>query len=543
MGAATLVAALGVSLPMALGGSGAAADTAVHRPDKASGSWKLAGSSATRSVGPLPVETGWGPTASEIATARRMVDKLSLPERAGQVIVAHYTGTRAPGALVNRLHLGGVIVFDENVTSADQVRRSNHDLQRAASRAGRRWPVLVGVDQEGGLVERVSRGVTRFPAFMTAGAAGDVRLTKAAYAGSAHELAGLGFTLDFAPDADVTSGPTDPTIGSRSAGSRPAVVASQARAASAGFASAGLVPVIKHFPGHGSVTANSHFTLPVQPKSLATLRAQDMVPFRAGARAGAPAVMVGHLDVRAVDPGVPASLSRKVVTGLLRQAVGFRGLAFTDALNMGAVTDHYDSAASAVHALRAGEDVLLMPPRPAVARAGIVAAVRDGRLSARRLDQAAIRQVALLLHQEHHGLAPRPPGSARGVSHRFSAAGITLAQGPCHGRLVGRRVSVTGPSGTVAAFDRAAAAAGLAVGPHGTSVRLVSYGGAPAVGDVVVAADTPYVLGRSRARVAKIATYGETPGAMRALVDVLLGRAKAPGHLPVPVPGVARTGC
>src|SRR6185436_4048198 len=126
-----------------------------------------------------------------------------------------------------------------------QIARSNRTLQRSAARAGRRWPVLVGVDQEGGRVARVSSGATAFPTFMSAGAAADTGLTRAAYAASGGELRAMGFNVDFAPVADVTAGPADPAIGARSAGSSPARVATQATAAMNGFTSAGVVPVLK----------------------------------------------------------------------------------------------------------------------------------------------------------------------------------------------------------------------------------------------------------------------------------------------------------
>jgi beta-N-acetylhexosaminidase len=151
--------------------------------------------------------------------------------------------------------------------------------------------------------------------------------------------------------------------------------------------------------------------------------------------------------------------------------------------------------------------------------------------------------VALLLHQQAKRIHRRPPGSAAPWSQRLSAAAVTSVQGPCRGRLVGRSVRVTGPGTATAAFRAAAHAAGLGIG-RGKKVALVGYGGAPPHhSDVLVSTDTPYVLGEAPARTAKIATYGETPGAMSALVNVLLGRAPAPGRLPVSVPGVARTGC
>ena len=528
---------------LVLSGCGTQAVRDDPRPASASGSWPLGGSSGTGRFRPLPVPGGWGPTDAEIARARGYVGRLSLRERAGQVIVASYSGTGAPTALVNRLHLGGVIPFSANVASAAQIARSNHALERGVHRP---WPVLVGVDQEGGLVTRVTSGATSFPAFMSAGAAGDTGLTRSAYAASGGELRAMGFNVDFAPDTDVTSGPADPAIGARSAGSSPARVADHAVAAMKGFASSGVVPVLKHFPGHGSVTTDSHVGLPVQRRSVRELEAHDLVPFRAGIAVGASAVMVAHLDVRALDPHVPSSLSHAAVTGLLRERLGFRGVAFTDSLEMGAVTQRFGSARAAVRALKAGEDVLLMPPDPRAARDGIVSAVRDGRLDQARLDQAATRMVALMLHHRSGPSRPRPPGSSAAVSRRLSAAALTSVSGPCSGRLVGRRVKVTGPAPAVARFRAAAAAAGLPVvrkrRARGTTVRLVGYPDRRVRGDVVVALDTPYVLGRSAAR-ARLATFGDTPEAMGALVSVLLGRSTAPGHLPVPVAGVPRDGC
>ncbi len=283
--------------------------------DAAPRAWALAAErGGTARTEPLPIDTGWGPTADEIERARRLVGDLSLRERAGQVIVAKYAGTAPPTTLVNRLHLGGIVIFADNVSGSDQIRRSNRAVQRAAKTAGRRFPVTITVDQEGGNVERVTTG-TRFPAFMTAGAAGQPRLTRAAGAAIGGELAGLGFTGDYAPVADVTVGAVDPVIGSRSVGSRPRMVAQHAVASARGFSSSGVVPALKHFPGHGSLSADSHLTLPVQRRSVRQLEASDYVPFRAAIEAGLPSVMVGHIDLRAVDPGVPATLSRKVVTG------------------------------------------------------------------------------------------------------------------------------------------------------------------------------------------------------------------------------------
>jgi beta-N-acetylhexosaminidase len=551
---------------------------------------------------PTPAERlglagGWGPTRTELERAARLVGRMSLPDLAGQVIVAEWRGTAAPVAMVRGLHLGGVIAFSDNVASTGQVRSVNATLTRAVRRP---WPLFLSVDQEGGIVERVKGDATRFPSFMSAGAARDTAVATAAHRASAAELRGLGFDVVFAPDADVTSGPDDPTIGSRSAGSDPRSVSSRVGAAAAGIERAAVVPVLKHFPGHGSVPQDSHLTLPVQTRPLEQLLATDLVPFASAVEAGLPAVMVGHIDVRDVDPRVPSSMSRAMVSGVLRGRLGFEGLAITDSLSMAGVQQQYGAARSAVQGLRAGNDVLLMPPSPATARAGIVRAVRSGALPRRRLEQAAARMIALLLHSrgtpaQRRG---RPPGSGRAASRALSAAALTSVAGPCRGRLVGSAVTTAGDPVAVANFSTAAAAVGLPLltrraapasltraepAPRrakkekvrafelrrtawrtreqrrlaaldrwtaaedarlagATSVGFTGYQDATYDGEVAVATDTPYVLGRVGAPV-RLATYGDTPGAMSALVDVLLGRARAPGRLPVEVAGVERTGC
>lgn len=564
---------------------------------------------STPTVPPTPSEQlglaeGWGPTRAELDRAAQVVGRMRLPDLAGQVIVADWQGTAAPVRMVRDLHLGGVIAFSSNVASAEQVRAVNRALTRQVPR---KWPLFLGVDQEGGVVERLRGAATRFPAFMSTGAADDAGLTQEAYAAGAGELRGLGFTVDFAPDADVTSGPGDPTIGSRSASSRPAVVAEHVVAAATGFSAAGVLPVVKHFPGHGSVPADSHLTLPVQGKTREQLAATDLVPFARGIEAGLPAVMVGHLDVRAVDPRVPSSLSRKVVTWLLRDELGFEGLVVTDSLEMAAVTRGRDPGRTAVQALRAGSDVLLMPPSPAVARAAVVRAVKGGTLPRRRVEQAAARQIALLTHlagtanpaaRPATKAAAKAAGAAAAASRRLSAAAVTVTDGACSGPLVGDVVHAYGDPGAVATFTPAAQAAGITVLTRrsppaaltraeprperrkkerkrayqrrvraweksearrerrldawqaaedarlaaGTQVGFTGFKDAPVDGEVAVATDSPWVLGRVTAPT-RVATYGDTHAAMQVLVEVLTGQAPAPGRLPVDVPGVARPGC
>jgi beta-N-acetylhexosaminidase len=480
--------------------------------------------------------TAWGPTRAEVRHARRLVGAMALRELAGQVVVAGYRGTGSPARLVRRLHLGGVVPVADNIIDGDQLTAVVASVQRAAR--GRGYPAFVGIDQEGGNVVRV-REATRFPAYMSTGAARRTDLTRLAAAAGAREMRGLGFTAVLAPVADVTRGLRDPAIGTRSASGFPHIAAEQVVAAQTGIADAGMIGTLKHFPGHGSVTVDSHVGLPVLTSSLDRLRRHDLVPFVAGIEAGASAVMVGHLDVRAIDSGVPASLSRKVVGGLLRGELAFRGLVLTDALSMQAVSRRYGPARAAVRALHAGVDVVLMPADTRAARDGILAALRDGRLPRSRVEAAATRMVALLLHVRHSDVDPLPLGGSRNVSARLSRAALTSVSGPCSGRLVGGHVRVSGPASAVGAFEAAAARRGLLTG---RGVRVVLATGRRATGGVVVAVDRPEVLGRSSAPV-RLATYGVTGGAMDALVAFLLGSGTAPGRLPVRALGIPRDGC
>ncbi len=478
-----------------------------------------------------------GTTAAETRQAADLVSRMSVTEVAGQVIVTGYSGTGSPADLVRRLHLGGTLPVAVNITSAAQIRRVNQGVRRVV--AARGYPAFVGVDQEGGRVARVGAPATAFPTFLAAGAADRPDLTEAAATANAREMASLGFTAVMAPVADVTRGLSDPVIGSRSAGDRPAAVAAQVVAADSGLRAAGMLGSLKHFPGHGSLTSDSHFALPVQRKTRAQLMATDLVPFRRAIAAGATVVMTGHVDVRSIDPGVPASMSRKVTTGLLREQLGFEGLVVTDGLGMVGVSRRYPSSVVGAQALSAGADVVLMPPDPAAARAGIVRAVRAGSLSRARVDEAATRMIALLLHEEPL-LRTKALGSGAPAAARLSAAALTSVSGPCSGRLVGSSVRVSGASAAVAAFRRVAKEEGLRLSAKGDKVVLATDSAAK--GRVAVALDRPNLLARSKASV-RLAAYGQGAGPMRAVVRHLLGLAPAPGHLPVQVGGLPRTGC
>ena len=369
--------------------------------------------------------TSWGPTEGELAEAREVVAGFSPAELAGQVIVGRYDGTdpAVPAAMVRDLHLAGVCVTSGNVADAGQVAATTAAVEQAHAADGRDWPAVIGVDEEGGTVSHLRGVATGFPAFQTAGTAiagagraGEKAVTGAARA-TALELRSLGFTWVFAPVADVTIGAADPTIGSRSPSSDPALASRAVAAAVAGYDEAGLVSTTKHFPGHGGATADSHETLPVLGTPMKQLEARDLKPFEAAVEAGAPSIMMAHLDVEAMQPGLPSSQAPEVYD-YLRDDLGFEGVAITDSLGMGAALSE---TFPAIKALNAGADLLLMPVDPAQTHALVTRAIRNGEVPRERAEEAASRVVALQLWQQRVAGDVPVPGDVTALAQAAAA--------------------------------------------------------------------------------------------------------------------------
>ncbi len=347
--------------------------------------------------------SSWGPTQGEIEEARELVSTWTPEQLAGQVIVGRFHGTdpEEPARMVRDLHLAGVSVTTANVESAEQVLAMTDAISRAAAGDGRDFPPVIGVDQEGGYVSHLRGIATEFPHFESAGLAisSDARLgrrvTRAAALTTGLELRGLGFTWVFAPVADVTIGAADPTIGPRSPSADPAIASQAVGAAIKGYDDAGIVSTVKHFPGHGTATNDSHDTLPVVDSTLAEIEAHDLPPFEAAIRHRAPAVMLSHLDLTAIAPDVPASMAPEVYA-LLRDDLGFEGVTITDSLGMGAVGGR---PTPALQALEAGADLLLMPVDTVVTHRIVVDAITSGDVSRDRVEEAAARVVAVQMWQ------------------------------------------------------------------------------------------------------------------------------------------------
>lgn len=494
-------------------------------------------------------KAAWAPTTSERNAARAFAAAMSLEDLAGQLIIARSFSNESSLELVRDKHFAGVMVTGQqilDVTTTDpleQVKSFNQELQDAGRDRG--FPVMVPIDQEGGLVARLTDPLTTFPTFMSAGAAitghgddGASVVTDAARASGA-ELRAAGYNTVFAPDGDITIGPADPIIGSRSAGSDPKVVAQAVVAAVAGYSQAGMISAVKHFPGH-NVSTDSHKGLPVLDSDRDRLRNHDLVPFAAAVAEAAPGIMTGHLDVPLIDSGVPASMSRKVITTGLRKNLGFDGLVISDSLGMGAVMQRYPGGQAAVQAIKAGSDLALMPADNDQAYDAMLVALKSGDLPEKQARESAARTIAYLLHSQSSTELPGEPGANADTSQAISAMAATIVAHPCPVP----KITAVAPSGSpdaVAAFRVAAQEGGLALG-SGTSVAFLGPGMSAASADIVVSTDTPYGLARSSAPT-KIALYGRDAPAMRALVKVLLGDARALGKLPVDIGLPAPTRC
>jgi beta-N-acetylhexosaminidase len=516
--------------------------------------------------------------------AAAVVGRLSDDDLVGQVLMPYAYGSSAtdvtagsaagnrkmagvatPAEMVSRYRLGGMILVGwsaddptagnqptSNVDSPEQVRRLTTGLQDAAAKLPARMPLLLGTDQEYGVVTRVKNGVTALPSAMAFGAARDAALTEGAWRAAGTELAALGVNVNFAPVADVLGGSAGGPIGSRSYGSNPTVASAQVAGAVRGLQTAGVAATLKHFPGHGHTTTDSHTDLPVLAQGRPALERGDLPPFAAGIDAGAWLVMSGHLDVRAIDPGMPATFSRRVLTDLLRQRMGFDGVVVSDALNM-APAKRWPPGEAAVRALLAGNDVLLMPPNLPAAYDGVRAALRDGRLPRKRLVDAVTRVLTLKFRLSDF---PAPQLSAVGdpanvaAVTRLNQAAVTLLRGPCTGPLLRGPVTVTSSAGRDSAKEWLAGAlraAGVEVVPiGGAEVHLVGYGDSP--GDLhdsaaaTVAMDTPYLLASARSKVL-LATYSSSRLSMVALAGALAGRFRPAGRAPVAVRGLPRAAC
>ncbi len=319
-----------------------------------------------------------------------------------------YQLTPELAAIAREFSLGGVVFFKRNVEEPAQVA----EVAWQASALGDGLPPWIAVDQEGGRVARFKRPFTEWPPMATLGRSGDLALAGRFAAALAAELRAVGITLDFAPVLDIFTNPKNTVIGDRALAGEAATVASLGTTIITALQSAGLAACGKHFPGHGDTVADSHHDLPVVEHEPARLRAIEFEPFRAAMRAGVASLMTAHVVVPAFDELNPATLSKTMVQGILRDELGFDGLVFTDDMEMKAVAARMPVPDAAVQALAAGCDAVLVcsgnHDLQIATLEAIVHAVEDGTLPYRRVEQALAHQRAAKLRF----LAGRPGEAA-----------------------------------------------------------------------------------------------------------------------------------
>jgi beta-N-acetylhexosaminidase len=321
---------------------------------------------------------------------------LSLVEKVGQLFMVGFEGTEVTPELAHWLATygwGGLILFGRNVESPEQLLRLTQGLQTAA-RTTSLLPLLIAVDQEGGRVARLKAPFTVFPSAAKVGQTGSEHLACDVGRAIATELRAVGISMDMAPVLDVLTNPANTVIGDRAFHSDPQCVARLGTAFIHGMHAAGVLAVGKHFPGHGDTLLDSHVTLPVSERTAAQLEACELLPFREAIAADLGAIMTAHVTYQAWEPGYPATLSSAILTGILREELGFHGVIITDDLGMAAVSATVPWEGIPLRALRAGVDLLLIchhRQRQEQAYARVLSAVQSGELPETIVDCAVAR--------------------------------------------------------------------------------------------------------------------------------------------------------
>ncbi|MFI5524900.1 glycoside hydrolase family 3 protein [Streptomyces platensis] len=562
-------------------------------------------------VGQQPADPG--PSAATRARLRRLIARMTPEEKVGQLFVMRVYGHSATdpdpadvaanqkeigvanaAELIAKYHVGGIIYFGwaHNTREPHQIADLSNGIQKAAAAQRIPVPVLISTDQEHGIVARVGAPATLFPGAMALGAGGsrDDARTAARIAGE--ELFAMGIRQDYAPDADVNVNPANPVIGVRSFGADPQAVARMVAAEVKGYQGAGIASCAKHFPGHGDTDTDSHVGLPYIHHSAEEWERLDAPPFKAAIAAGIDSIMTAHIVVPAFDPSEdPATLSRPILTGILRERLGYDGVVVTDSLGMEGVRVKYGDARVPVLALKAGVDQLLNPPDLALAHGAVLTALKDGELTERDLDAKLLR---ILLLKERRGLFKDPYTTHRAVDRlvgtrahlatadRITDRTTTLLRNDTgilplsrlrEGRVLVAGVDAAAPSGTGgppttvlarALTELGFTATALSTGQSPTQQRIdeavaalrerdavvvATYNVTAASGQrklveallatgkpvVQLAVRNPYDIAQLTGVMAALASYSWTDVELRAAARVIAGQRNPAGRLPVPI--------
>nr|WP_083752393.1 glycoside hydrolase family 3 protein [Saccharothrix sp. ALI-22-I] len=522
---------------------------------------------------------------------------MSLEQKVGQLFVTYVHGQSSneahpgnlrdfgvatPAEVVAKFQPGGVIYFNntsyDNIDTPRQIAALSNGLQGAS-----RIPLAISTDQEMGIVTRIGLPATQFPGNMALGAGRSTQDAELAARITARELRAMGITQNFAPDADVNSNPANPVIGVRSYSSDPALAAELTAAQVRGYqgrvlSQHSVSATAKHFPGHGDTGQDSHTTLPKVDRTVEEWRAVDAPPFKAAIAAGIDSIMTAHIQMTKIDPsGEPATLSKPSLD-LLREELDFDGVVITDSLAMAGVRQLHSDAEIPVLALKAGVDQLLMPVNLQVAFDSVIAAVRNGELTERRIDESVLRVLrmkflrgmltspradvdtvdSVLATPEHKAaarqIADRTITAVRndaGVLPRPTkpTAALVTGWGETTSRTLATALGGTAlPTGTAPTEAQITAAVQAAANADLVVVLTNALSRQPAQQDlltrllatgkpvVAVAAQNPYDVAYTAAPT-WLATYSYGVASMESLARVITGEVSPVGTLPVAVPG------
>ncbi|WP_040676973.1 beta-N-acetylhexosaminidase [Paenibacillus sanguinis] len=316
---------------------------------------------------PLPSENtenanSSNPASSPSDPVEQWLNKLSTEEKIGQMVLLGLEGT-TPDETVRSFiqddHVGGFIFYKDNIRDVKQAQGLFNDLKQM-NRENAQVPLLLSVDEEGGKVSRMPQEIDSLPTARKIGDAHSEELARQIGGMLGRELADFGLNMNFAPVLDVNSNPDNPVIGNRAFGTKPDIVSQMGIAVMKGIREQGVIPVVKHFPGHGDTSVDSHLGLPVVEHDLTRLRDLELIPFTRAVDEGADVVMIAHLLLPRLDSEHPASFSQVIIHDLLRQELGFAGVVISDDMTMGAITEHYDIGEAAVQFIQAGGNIVLV---------------------------------------------------------------------------------------------------------------------------------------------------------------------------------------
>ena len=577
------------------------APTDRHLSRRAFAAAALAGTGAAVAL-PAAQATPAPAAGGEDARIAELLAGMSIEQKIGQLFVAVGYGSRADQAhesntsttgvdtiaeIVRTHHVGGLIFFvwSENLESIEQIATLSNDAQDAALDSGG-IPLVISADEERGVVHRLPEPATPLPGQMALGATGSRAHARKAGEIVGAEMRAAGLHQAFSPVVDVNVEARNPVIGVRSLGADPGAVARLAAAQIKGLQGAGCSAAAKHFPGHGDTAVDSHLGLPVIEHTRKELDELDLPPFVAAIDEGIDSIMTAHIMVPALDDsGVPATLSHPILTGLLREELGFEGVIVTDSLAMEGVRTLFDDDRVPVEAILAGADQMLMPPDLVVAIGGVREAVASGEITEERLDESVRRILAQKLRrglfEDVHVDVARAEGAigtsrSLGAARRMAEDSLTLIteQEGALPLAEGATVLVTG-AGTAEKLDVVvdalielghAATALVDAGPEraaeaaaavdavlvltsssgfttpAAQVELVGALAATGTPVVHAALRNPYDVVHVGEVAASIAAYGNADASLRALAGVLAGTVAARGKLPVAIPAADGTG-